>query len=313
MFGSREIDAYGAQSAPKRRHSVAARAGAAVTMVVTTVGRCIGAVATPASAAPPVSPINPAAVAAMAAQLPALVPQILAARGAHAAEVQAAAAGTGGADCAGSFSSVSAVTISGSTASINVHVDQALCDPLTLSFVSYTKVDGKAYPMGPQNLFDKDTQTLQAAGVYTFTVKLEQGAGGVCAAQIDLLKEANPPEHIVGLDLGALLAAFTSGNLLNLIGPIVAIDPVGGDFINGAQLDTPQYAACGTEVLGATQPNDGGTGVSAASAATGTLPVTGSGSWPIAIVGFAFLALGWVLLAARSAKIAAAPVRVTRF
>ncbi len=74
----------------------------------------------------------------------------------------------------------------------------------------------------------------------------------------------------------------------------------------------PQYAACGaTEVSrkNETKPFDPGTSVSAG----GELPVTGGGSWPIAIVGFAFLAFGWVLLAARSAKVAAAPARTNRF
>jgi hypothetical protein len=311
MLSSRKIDATATQSVTRKRRSVAAKAGATVTMVVTTVGLFIGAGTMPASAASP-APVSPA-VAAMTAQLQAMLPQILAARAQTAAQNQAAAVHAAAAGCAGSFSSVSPVTISGATASINVHVDQALCDPLTLSFVSYTKVDGKPYPMGPQNLFDKDTQTLQATGVYTFKVNVEQSAGGVCASQIDLLKEANPPTHIAGLDLGALLAAFTSGNLLNLIGPIVAIDPVGGDFINGAQLDMPQYAACGaTEVSpqNETKPFDPGTSVSGAS---GELPMTGGGSWPIAIVGLAFLAFGWVLLAARSAKVAAAPARTNRF
>jgi LPXTG-motif cell wall-anchored protein len=144
-------------------------------------------------------------------------------------------------------------------------------------------------------------------------VNVEQGNGGVCASQIDLLKEANPPAHIAGLDLGALLSAFTSGNLLNLLGPIVVIDPVGGDFINGMQLDMPQFKNCDpSSVLGTTETNNGGGGT-AVSAASGELPRTGSGSWPIAIVGFAFLAVGWVLLAARSAKVAAALARSNRF
>jgi hypothetical protein len=309
MLSSRKIDVKATQSATQKRRSVAAKAGATVTMVVTTVGLFIGAGAMPASAASP-APVSPA-VAKMEAQLQAMLPQILAARAQTAAQNQAAAVHATAAGCAGSFSSVSPVTVSGATASVNVHVDQALCDPLALSFVSYTKVGGKPYPMGPQNLFDKDTQTLQAAGVYTFTVNVQQGNGGICASQIDLLKEANPPTHIAGLDLGALLAAFTSGNLLNLIGPIVAIDPVGGDFITGSQLDMPQYQNCDpAEVLGTTEGPNGGSGTSVS--AGGELPMTGGGSWPIAIVGFAFLALGWVLLAARSAKVAAAPARSTR-
>jgi hypothetical protein len=201
MLSSCKIGSPSTHTASSKPRSVAAKAGATVTMVVTTVGLCLGAGATSASAAP-VSPVNQAAVASMAAQLQGMLPQILAARTQTAAQNQAAAGRAAGAGCAGSFSSVSPVTVSGATASVNVHVDQALCDPLALSFVSYTKVAGKPYPMGPQNLFDKDTQTLQAAGVYTFAVNIEQGNGGVCASQIDLLKEANPPTHIAGLDLG---------------------------------------------------------------------------------------------------------------
>jgi hypothetical protein len=270
----------------------------------------IGAGTMPASAASP-APVSPA-VAAMQAQLQAMLPQIIAARAAQAELNKSAAERAAAAGCAGSFSTTTPVTLSGATASITVHVDNALCDPLTLTWVSYTKVDGKPYPMGPQNLFDKQTQTLQAPGDYTFTVALQEGGGGVCAAQLDLLTMAEPPDHIAGLDLGALLSAFTSGNLLNLIGPIVAIDPVGGAFVTGRQLDMPEFTNC-TEVGGKTQtqePVDPGASVSGAS---GELPMTGGGSWPIAIVGFAFLAFGWVLLAARSAKVAAAPARTNRF
>ena len=260
-----------------------------MTVVVTTVGLFIGAGAMPASAASP-APVNPN-VAKMEAQLQAMLPRIMAARAQTAAKNQAAAVHAAAAGCAGSFSSISPVTVSGAAASVNVHVDQALCDPLTLSSVSYTKAGGKPYPMGPQKLFDKDTQTLQAAGVYTFNVNVQQGNGGVCASQIDLLNEANPPADIKGLDLGALLAAFTSGNLLNLIGPIVAIDPVGGDFLAGSQLDMPQYQNCDpASVLGTNETANGGSGT--AVSAGGELPMTGGGSWPMAIVGFAFLALG---------------------
>ena len=89
MLSSRKIGRKATQSVTHRQRSVAARTGATVTMVVTTVGLFIGAGTMPASAASP-APVSPA-VAAMAAQLQAMLPQILAARAQTAAQNQAAA------------------------------------------------------------------------------------------------------------------------------------------------------------------------------------------------------------------------------
>jgi LPXTG-motif cell wall-anchored protein len=74
-------------------------------------------------------------------------------------------------------------------------------------------------------------------------------------------------------------------------------------IIGYLQTDTPAAAAC-TAVAGATQTHDPGVASSVAGA-SGTLPNTGSGPLPLAIMGFVLIALGWLALCFASLESAA--------
>jgi hypothetical protein len=158
------------------------------------------------------------------------------------------------------------MTVEGKKFVARIHVAHDLCAPANFELVSWTKINGKAWP-APQAQFDSDMQTIQAAGDYTLQANIQANAAGdPCASQADLSR-----------------AGSLEGGQVTLPG-----------IIGYLQTDTPAAAAC-TTVAGATQTHDPGV-ASSVSAASGTLPNTGSGPLPLAITGLMFIVLGWFAL-----------------
>lgn len=176
-------------------------------------------------------------------------------------------------------------------ASVTIVLDQPLCQPVKLTLLSFAKPGDRPWP-APQRFQDSDTETLSAAGTYTLEVDIPTIFGLLCAAQIDLAREAS-----FGRD-GA-------------IGPAL-IDAAQYDVATPKDREHELSNLLGSDIC-ATPPTAVGPNVTAKPAAItasagfydpgvqGTLPYTGSNTVPLVALSVGLIALGWVFLAGKSA------------
>lgn len=179
-------------------------------------------------------------------------------------------------------------------ASVTLVLDRPLCTPVNYQLQSWSKVGEKPWP-APQVVYDATSQTVQAAGVYTFEVSTPGGILGlVCAMQLDFARTSSGfgPQ-------GAIIPALIDFAQFDYNTPDDPAYSSWNYFLSDICDDTPDTGGEQVETPQPAPPAVGGQQVS--KPVTGKLANTGVSTAPLLVVSAVLLIGGWLCLAGKAA------------